>query len=132
MLCTTLPASMAAATIASKSWLSVGRLLDMCDPRRRVYTQSAGWRGGRAVSAIFSGNVLIPGPLEGPEAWGAPAPTSHHERRSARPNALDLDLQFHFLLEPIFVAEVDTEVGAVERRRGVSAAHFLLRHRVDH
>src|SRR5262245_43960890 len=50
---------------------------------------------------------------------------------SARANTLDLDLQFHFLLEPVFVAIVHSEVGAIESRRGISTADLFFRHRVD-
>jgi hypothetical protein len=46
--------------------------------------------------------------------------------RSALTDPFDLDLQFHVLLESILVAEVDTEVTAVDRRRRIGAAHFLL------
>src|SRR5579864_5576662 len=64
-------------------------------------------------------------------ARGADGPPSWR-RGSALADALYLDLQFHFLLEAILVTEVDTEVTAVEGRRGIGAAGFLLGHRVDH
>jgi hypothetical protein len=46
--------------------------------------------------------------------------------QSALANSLNLNLQFHFLLEPKLVTEADAEVAAIEGRRRISAAHFLL------
>jgi hypothetical protein len=91
------------------------------------------WRAGEPGSAILPGNVLIPPAAGRAVAWtgrpgvsGGAHPRTHLRERSALANSLDLNLQFHFLLEPELLAEVDTEVTAVERRRCISAAHFLL------
>ena len=87
------------------------------------------WRAGEPSNAILPGNVLIP-PAAGRggafEVCPGACTPGHLRERSALANTLDLNLQFHFLLEPELLAEVDTEVTAVERRRCVSAAHFLL------
>src|SRR5690606_11203354 len=45
---------------------------------------------------------------------------------------LDLDLQFHIHVETIGLAEVDTEVTALEACRRVRTAHLTLQHRIDH
>src|SRR5271170_5079948 len=46
--------------------------------------------------------------------------------------AFHLDLQFHFLLEAVLLAEVHAKIRAVESGRYIRAAYFLLAHRALH
>src|SRR3954471_15393306 len=104
---------MAAATIASKIAPSSSFCVDI-DPRdESLHGAPPGARGGAPVGRYFLAMCLC-------------------DRPSVGLSGLDLNLQFHFLLEAVLVTVADTEVAAIESGGGIRTAHFLLGHRVHH